>query len=253
MNIKRIVCGIYQRIIQFALRLHPNDGSVFMFHDISDEKHRMAQKEYWTDIDTFVRLIDTMRNNIVSVEHAVNAIEKQTTYVITFDDAYENVYTFAYPYLKRNNIPFTVFVSGEFIGKNGYLSAPELKEMKDSGLCTIGSHLYTHSFARRMTNEQLRTDIEKSKNTISEIIGEDTKYLAFPFGSVYAVSHKNISASKEYFNYVFMTYNSHYCRKNINCKRIVPRVNVNDVVAVKYITQRTGKNRLNNIKETNSI
>ena len=42
--------------------------------------------------------------------------------LITVDDAFESFYEFAWPYLKKNKIPFVLFVSTEPVGSNGYMT-----------------------------------------------------------------------------------------------------------------------------------
>ena len=42
--------------------------------------------------------------------------------LITIDDAYSSFFVNAWPYLRKNKIPFILFVSTEAIGKAGYMS-----------------------------------------------------------------------------------------------------------------------------------
>ena len=51
--------------------------------------------------------------------------------LITIYDAFESFYTEAWPYLKKNKIPFILFVSTEAVGKNGYMSWDEIKLIRD--------------------------------------------------------------------------------------------------------------------------
>ena len=44
--------------------------------------------------------------------------KKEKKILITIDDGFKSFYSEAWPYLKKNNIPFILFVSTEPIGKN---------------------------------------------------------------------------------------------------------------------------------------
>ena len=50
--------------------------------------------------------------------------------LLTIDDAFLSFYEVAWPYLKKNKIPFILFVSTEPIGKFGYMNWSQIKEMK---------------------------------------------------------------------------------------------------------------------------
>jgi peptidoglycan/xylan/chitin deacetylase (PgdA/CDA1 family) len=90
--------------------------------------------------------------------------------VLTFDDGFASVFEHAWPVLRREEIPFTVFVNTAYLG----LSAPfpfdawgqafrdraplgtyrpltfgECATMAESGLCELGAHTHTHADFRR--------------------------------------------------------------------------------------------------------
>ena len=48
--------------------------------------------------------------------------------LITIDDGFKSFYKEAWPYLKKNKIPFILFVSTEPVGKNGYMNWDEIKK-----------------------------------------------------------------------------------------------------------------------------
>ena len=65
-------------------------------------------------------------------------------------------------YLKRNQIPFILFVSTEPVGKNGYMTWGEIKEIADSNIGFIGHHSHTHEYLIDMSNSEFVKDIEIS-------------------------------------------------------------------------------------------
>ena len=57
--------------------------------------------------------------------------------LITIDDGFKSFYNEAWPYLKKNKIPFIFFVSTEPVGKNGYMNWDEIKEIEKSKLVLL--------------------------------------------------------------------------------------------------------------------
>ncbi|MFC6603534.1 polysaccharide deacetylase family protein [Ectobacillus funiculus] len=77
--------------------------------------------------------------------------------LITFDDIDVSVYEHAYPFLKEENIPFTVFIITGQVGNPDFdglkmVTWKQLEEMNRSGLATIGTH--THKLHYIEPNEK---------------------------------------------------------------------------------------------------
>jgi len=75
--------------------------------------------------DEFERHINYLTSNyrIVPLTEIVDGIRNRNSFpekylAITFDDGFRNFYSIAYPILRRNRIPVTVFVSTSLIGSN---------------------------------------------------------------------------------------------------------------------------------------
>ena len=50
----------------------------------------------------------------------------------------------AWPYLKENKIPFILFVSTEPVGKRGYMTWDQIREIESEEFAFIGHHSHTH-------------------------------------------------------------------------------------------------------------
>ena len=86
-------------------------------------------------------------------------------------DAYMN----AYPFLKRYNIPFTVYITTNFIGKEGYIGNSELKVYSEDPLVTIGFHTQSHSKLRYENNMQ--KEIFLSRKELEKKVGKAILFL----------------------------------------------------------------------------
>lgn len=105
------------------------------------------------------------------------------TVAITFDDGFYNNYQFAYPVLKKYNIPATIFIIVAKIGQPGYLGWKEIKEMSDSGVVTIGSHTLSHKWLPEMGTRQLKSELAGSKAMLEEKTGKPVNVLCYPIGA----------------------------------------------------------------------
>lgn len=113
--------------------------------------------------------------------------------VISFDDAYESVYENAFPILKDENIPATIFVISDYVGELntwdlnvGNLKFPhttweQLKVLQDAGW-EIGSHTKSHRDLRSLSDDDLKEELIGSKEMIESKLEIIVKSLSFPFG-----------------------------------------------------------------------
>ena len=58
-----------------------------------------------------------------------NEVSEEKKILLTIDDAFSSFYLNAWPILKKNKIPFILFVSTETVGKNGYMNWEEIIEI----------------------------------------------------------------------------------------------------------------------------
>ena len=122
-------------------------------------------------------------------------IEKKI--LITIDDGFKSFYNEAWPYLKKNKIPFILFVSTEPVGKNGYMNWDEIKEINDSEYGHIGHHSHTHEYLIDMDEKEFINDIETSTRIFNEKLGYSPLIFSYPFGEYSLYMKKYISNNFE--------------------------------------------------------
>ena len=110
--------------------------------------------------------------------------------LITVDDGFKSFYSEAWPYLKRNKIPFILFVSTEPVGKRGYMTWEEIKEIEKSEFGFIGHHSHSHEYLIDMTHSEFIRDIEISTKIFKEKLGYVPPIFSYPFGE-YSLFIKN--------------------------------------------------------------
>ena len=108
--------------------------------------------------------------------------KKQKKILLTIDDGFKSFYKEAWPLLKEKKIPFILFVSTESVGKNGYMSWDEIKEIDKFDFTMIGHHSHTHEYLIEMTNKNFIDDIEKANKIFLNKIGYIPTIFSYPFG-----------------------------------------------------------------------
>ena len=125
-------------------------------------------------------------------------IEKKI--LITIDDAFSSFYNFAWPYLKKEKIPFILFVSTESVGKNGYMTWDQINELEKETFAYIGNHSHSHSYLVDLENDDFINDIETSSSIFKEKLGYNPIFFSYPFGEYSSLIKKYISKN---FNFSF--------------------------------------------------
>ena len=109
--------------------------------------------------------------------------------VITMDDGWEGVHTYAYPVLKEFGFPFTAYLYKKYVNIGGRsLSWDQIREMMKNG-CEIGSHSVSHESLRIKKGRKeedhqlwLLGELKDSKEFLEKNLGVPITSFAYPFG-----------------------------------------------------------------------
>jgi len=127
-----------------------------------------------------------------------NNIEKNYL-LLTIDDGFKSFYINAWPILKKKKIPFILFVSTREVGKSGYMTWKEIKEVSSNEFVTIGNHSHTHEYLIDWDEKKIINDIKTSINIFKKELGFSPKVFSYPFGE-YSSNLKKIISD---FNFEF--------------------------------------------------
>jgi peptidoglycan/xylan/chitin deacetylase (PgdA/CDA1 family) len=139
-------------------------------------------------MDIFKEHIDIIRksnfnfHNPNNFEKKFNIPKLKKEILITVDDAFESFYTEAWPYLKENKIPFILFVSTEPVGKKGYMTWEQIKEVESNDFAFIGHHSHTHEYLIDVSIEEFVLDIETANKIFIREFGYVPSLFSYPFG-----------------------------------------------------------------------
>ena len=108
--------------------------------------------------------------------------KRQKKILLTIDDGFKSFYDNAWPFLKKNEVPFILFISTEPIGKRGYMTWQQIKEINEKNFATIGHHSHSHEHLIDKSENEFISDIEKSSNLFKNNLGYIPSLFSYPFG-----------------------------------------------------------------------
>jgi peptidoglycan/xylan/chitin deacetylase (PgdA/CDA1 family) len=173
------------------------------YHRIADD----AATEWTMPERTFIEQVAWLKQNfeLISMQEAQrrlrSGINTRPALHITFDDGYADNCRAAIPWLIKERIPCTYFVTVQNIMEGRPFehdlklgcnlppnSLDEIRAMAAAGI-EIGTHTYCHPDLGKMTDSaELNREIVIARHELQEALGREIRYFAFPFGQ-----HANLS------------------------------------------------------------
>ena len=109
--------------------------------------------------------------------------------VITIDDGYDDIHSYALPVFRELGYPFTFYIYTNFLGGGGRtLDGDQVRELIAAG-GELGSHSISHDFLVRAKSrlgdryeEWLEKELKGSKETLEQRFGVEVTSFAYPYG-----------------------------------------------------------------------
>jgi peptidoglycan/xylan/chitin deacetylase (PgdA/CDA1 family) len=165
---------------------------IYAFHKIGNA---FSGDPWWVRTDNFKVFIETLlkQGEFVYLEDYLN--NNRCGHVITFDDGYKCILDNAVPILKANNIPFEVFVTFGYVGKDNsfdkvnyqppriftpteFLAYDDLFSIIEAG-GRIQHHTWAHTNLTYLNEAAL---IREFENPIG-FSSEHCRYISYPYGA----------------------------------------------------------------------
>lgn len=173
---------------------------IMMYHHVNES---IETEPMIVSADLFRWQMEYLREHrfrVISLDRFVDAkingrkIPKKSV-VITFDDGFEDNYTYAYPILKEFGFPATIFVPSSQLGLDGQMTLEQLKEMAADDLITIGSHTREHLYLPDLEPPEQKTEILGSKEELEKLLNIEVDHFAYPVGGFDETSKKFVKES----------------------------------------------------------
>lgn len=139
-----------------------------------------------TEFEQQMSYFKTYNFHVVSLDQIYDYLQNGTQLptkpvAITFDDGYLDNYTYAFPILQKYGYPATIFAITSLVGKKGYITWEQAREMAKNGI-SIQSHTVNHRPLSTQSNDNVMTELQTSREIIEKEVGEPVKYVAYPEG-----------------------------------------------------------------------
>ena len=201
MNVKKILSLAASTIKLFIIILlfYPNskaeEKNIKYYSDdkgiLSLMYHRFDENKYPStniQMDIFKQQMKIIKNlkynfyNPADLEKNFHTPKIEKKILITIDDAFSSFYEVAWPYLKKEKIPFILFVSTEAVGKNGYMTWDQIKKLGKEKIAFIGNHSHTHDYLVDLKNDDFIKDINTASEIFIKNLGYNPIFFSYPFG-----------------------------------------------------------------------
>ena len=212
MNVKKIlslaasIIKLFIIILLFTPNLKAEEKNIKYYSEdkgiLSLMYHRFNENKYpSTNVQMSVfkqqiKIIKKLKYNFYdpkNLEKNFSTPKIKKEILITIDDAFSSFYDFAWPYLKKEKIPFILFVSTEAVGKNGYMTWNQIKELEKEKTVYIGNHSHTHNYLVDLENEDFTNDIDTASKIFNKKLGYNPIFFSYPFGEYSSRIKKYIS------------------------------------------------------------
>jgi peptidoglycan/xylan/chitin deacetylase (PgdA/CDA1 family) len=148
--------GLKRQLTRAAGRRPARGVTVLIYHRVgggSPDERDVSVADFAAQVDALSAY------DVVSLDTALDRLDAgddSPTVVLTFDDGFADVHDNGWPLLRAAKLPFTVYVASGYVGSTMHwegstakaagpaLTWAQLRELTDSGLCTVGNHTRTH-------------------------------------------------------------------------------------------------------------
>ncbi|APJ04587.1 polysaccharide deacetylase family protein [Silvanigrella aquatica] len=179
--VKNTISIIYNNL----LKLFPLKGARLLMYHSFDSK--LSHDRYGISMDFKIfceQILFLKRLNYIFVplSSIYENLKSDKVIIMTFDDGYKDNIKAA-EFLKLHNIPFTVFITSDFVNKFMYLSKSDIKFLSKFSNCTIGAHGKTHSMLAKLSYAEQQYELEYCKSSLEEISSLEINQISYPHGS----------------------------------------------------------------------
>ena len=177
------------KVFLLLLLLSPylmSDGHIFVYHRFDDTRYPTTN----TSIKELKKEFNYFKKNnykvvpLIDIVNKIKANEKVPNkwVALTIDDGFKTFYTNGLPIFKQYGYPFTLFIAVKYTEKKykDYVSWKQLKEIKKYG--DVEFHTYGHGHYGQMTNEAIRTDMDKGLALMKKNLNIEPKLFVYAYG-----------------------------------------------------------------------
>jgi len=168
--------------------------TVLMYHSVGERRATALDREWVLpprDLERHLRWLGRLRIPVVPLERVLDELPRRAV-ILTFDDAFSDFATEAWPILQRHGCPAAVMVPTAHVGganewDAGAGEAPrrllgwdELRALAAAGVA-IEAHGHRHCDLRTLSAPALESELAACVACFERELGRRPRYLAYPF------------------------------------------------------------------------
>ena len=166
-----------------------------------------VRQDIEVSLENFKKELDWLQNHgyhTLSMDRFLSCLNKQQplpakSVLITFDDGYEGVYTYALPELRQRFMHATLFLSTDDLGKvdktDPRMTLEQVKKISHDYLIDIGSHTVMHGHLSELSNTAQQNELQHSKAVLEQLTGKQCLSMAYPYGDFNQQVIANVKAA----------------------------------------------------------
>ncbi|MFH0857184.1 MAG: polysaccharide deacetylase family protein [Candidatus Magasanikbacteria bacterium] len=163
---------------------------ILCFHHVGESPRGASEetKNWYVSKNKFESILEYLQEKNYNTLFASDLLQymeeeklPENSILLTFDDGSKTFYTNVYPLLKKYNMKAVMHIMSGVKG-NLWLSTEEIQEMEKSGLVEFQSHTEYHAYLTRISDTEIKRELERSKKILEEITQKPVEFIAYPFG-----------------------------------------------------------------------
>ena len=177
---------VIQFFLFFLMDFLSADGHIFVYHRFDDNRYpttNISTKALRAEFN----YLKKHNYKVVPLADFVEKIKKgeevpDNWVAFTIDDGFRSFYKNGLPVFREYGFPFTLFVAVKYTEEKykDYVSWEQLKKIAKYG--SIEFHSYGHGHFGRMSNEQIRADMDKGLKLMKEHLNYKPRFFVYPYG-----------------------------------------------------------------------
>lgn len=170
-----------------------NNIPILLYHKVknftSSTRPSAKENDFCISVDTFEKQMKYLKEKgYSSIDFYDLTRLNSRSFIITFDDGYEDIYLNAYPILKKYGFTATIFLVADYIGKTNIwdntgeklLTESQINELLQNSF-SIGSHTLTHPHLTKENEKECLRQIAYSKIILEDRFNVEIKTFSYPY------------------------------------------------------------------------
>ena len=151
---------------------------VLMYHRFEENKYPSTNIK----IADFIKHLNLIKEklfkyiNPTDFENNLLNNKKERKILLTIDDGFRSFYDQAWPILKKEKIPFILFVNTREVGTRGYMSWDQIKEVSKENFTHIGHHSHSHEYLVDMNDQEILEDLNIASFNFKKNLGHNSLF-----------------------------------------------------------------------------